>query len=83
MFEAAGLWTFCSARSEAVTEHQCACTDPRPMLEFLRGRVSDRKLRLCAAAYCRRIWSLLDDERSRRAVELAERFADGEQAITS
>ena len=26
------------------------CTDPTPMLAFLRGRASDRKLRLFAAA---------------------------------
>jgi hypothetical protein len=54
-----------------------ACTDPQPMLDFLRGRVSERKLRLFAAACCRRAWHLLFHEWSRRAVEAAERSADG------
>jgi hypothetical protein len=71
-----------------------ACTDPEPMLAFLRSvqsrrrrflgwltrppyQASDRKLRLFACAYCRLEWHLLVDERSRTAVAVAERYADG------
>jgi hypothetical protein len=53
------------------------CTDPDVMLEFLQNRASERKLRLFGAACCRRVWRLMTDRRHRRAVEAAERLADG------
>jgi hypothetical protein len=52
-----------------------ACADPEEMLEFLRGRGSDRKLRLFAVGCCKRINDLLTDN-GRLAVLAAEQFAD-------
>ncbi len=51
------------------------CSDPDILLQFLRDRASDRKLRLFACACRRRIWNLLD-ERVRKEVEAIERAAD-------
>jgi hypothetical protein len=54
-----------------------SCENPQKLMPVLRQRASDRKARLFACACCRHVWSLLPDERSRRAVETAERFAEG------
>jgi hypothetical protein len=63
------------------------CTDPNPMLKFLQGRVSERKLRLFACSCCRRIWHyhLETGEEHiawasavRNAVLIGERYADGQ-----
>jgi alpha-beta hydrolase superfamily lysophospholipase len=54
-----------------------ACTDPFPMLVFLKWKESVRKLRLFTSAWCRVMWDRLTDSRSRAAVEIAEQFADG------
>jgi hypothetical protein len=53
------------------------CDDPDKMLRYLACRASDRKLRMFGCACCRRIWPLLTDPASRRAVESAEAYADG------
>lgn len=54
-----------------------SCTDPTPMLKFLQGRASERKLRLYLCVCCRRITRLFFVPESLTAVEVAERFADG------
>jgi hypothetical protein len=54
-----------------------AFDDPRRMLAFLRGKASERKLRLFAVACTRCFREFLVMEPSRRAVEVAEQFAEG------
>ena len=54
------------------------CTDPGKMLECLRGRASDRKRRLFAAARCRLFRPHWDDLWPiREAVDAAEQLSDG------
>ena len=62
-----------------MTEAEWAvCVDPRRMLQFLHSKGSKRIWRLFAVACVRRVEPLMRDPRSRLAVEVAERFADGE-----
>src|SRR4051812_40142706 len=63
-------------------EEWITSTDPEAMRIFLakraivRRRRGARRLRLAGCACCRRVWGLMSDERSRRAVEASEQFAD-------
>lgn len=54
------------------------CEEPELMLACLGEKASSRKLRLLVCGCCRAIWSPLHHELDRKAVEVAERFADGE-----
>ena len=67
-----------------------ACNDPKPMLEFLRGKAGDRKLWLYAAACFRRIrhgtcWakgqhvlhSPQGPDKLERAIATTEQYGDG------
>jgi hypothetical protein len=55
------------------------CEHPFPMIKECRQviRLHPRKSRLFAVACCHRIWHLIEDERSRAAVEVAALFAEG------
>jgi len=53
-----------------------ACTDPEPMLEFLRGKASERKLRLFFCACCRGKHYTICPQ-GLAAVTVAEAVADG------
>src|ERR1700730_10993622 len=67
-----------------------ACKDPGRMVSYLYGitwhrgystsrpKVSDRKLRLFACGWCRLMGADMRDAVCQNAVEVAERFADGQ-----
>src|SRR5262249_4875085 len=55
-----------------------ACKRLQPVLEALVGKDTERKNRLLEIACLRYLfWYLLTDERTRAALEVAERYADG------
>lgn len=57
------------------------CADPQPMLEFLQGKISDRKLRLFACHCCRALilWDYYGQtDVYEPQIQVAERFAEGE-----
>jgi hypothetical protein len=57
------------------------CWNPEQMLGAVRGQVGERKLRLFACACCRELlWQMLP-EGSRRAIEVVERYADGQAGV--
>jgi hypothetical protein len=55
------------------------CSDPQRMIDYLctMKHFGERKARLFGVACCRRLWPLLEDERSRRAVLFQEEQVDG------
>lgn len=63
-------------------------TDPRKMLWAIRPSIfdrgiADRKLRLLAVAFCRRISHLLANIEAIRPIEIAEKFADGKLTVAT
>ncbi len=59
-----------------MTEQQWLdCSNPRPMLEFLHDKSSERKLRLFSASIGRQVYQVLGDG-AKKAVELIEHYAE-------
>jgi hypothetical protein len=75
----AASWMFEGMSGETtVTEAEWLACTHAAMLNYLEGRTSERKLRLLACAFCRRVWHLLPKEVCRETVEVAERYADAQ-----
>jgi hypothetical protein len=49
-----------------------SCDDAEPMLDFLRGKVSERKLRLYILACCQKLWGNSSDEATQVAFQSLE-----------
>ncbi len=58
-------------------EEWLGCDDHFLLTYFVAARISLRKLRLAEVAVCRRVEHHLVDVRSRHALEVSERYADG------
>jgi hypothetical protein len=58
-------------------EEWLACDDIAKLLKRSRARPGGRKLRLLVCAWCNRRWNALD-EGYQKALEVAERFAEGQ-----
>src|SRR5262249_26239742 len=52
-------------------------TEPGPMLMFVQGNASERKMRLFVVACARLVWDQIEDPTMRRGIETAEQYADG------
>jgi hypothetical protein len=55
-----------------------ACTSPASMLDFLSGKVSDRKLRLFTVACCDRVKHLVPDELGQQEFKVPDVFTVGQ-----
>jgi hypothetical protein len=72
-------WLACDDRRQMLyLLRSLTFNDPQEAVPLLKAQTVRRKSQLFAVACCRRIWTLFADERNRHAVEVAERFADGQ-----
>ncbi len=53
------------------------CTDPAPMLEFVQGKVSDRKLRHIMVDYAHALLTWHHDAATREVITILDRYAEG------
>lgn len=64
-------------RQNQMTEAEwLSCDDLQRILELMRPRASERKLRLLVCAFCRRVWDRLVEHESRSALEILEHEID-------